>query len=292
MQLSIFDEESRPLLQAPKGQLLKWVGNKQRFAPAIVQAFPRKFNSYFEPFLGSGAVLGTLAPKKGQASDVLAPLIGIWQWLQNDRQGLVDAYAERWHAAMAGDKVAIYLEIRARYNLSRDPADFLFLARTCYGGVIRFTKDSTMNTPCGPHRPIPPEVFDKRSQIWQQRVANVAFIHRDFETALDAAKEGDLVYCDPPYADSETTLYGAQAFSLTRLFAAILRCKDRGVFVALSIDGSKRSGTHLCNVPIPEGLFETEALIDVGRSMLRRFQMQGQTLESEVVADRLLCTWL
>jgi len=75
------------------------------------------------------------------------------------------------------------------------------------------------------------------------------------------------------------------------LFAAIARCKARGVYVALSIDGTKRSGEKICSVPIPGGLFETEATVNCGRSMLRRFQMAGQTLEGEVVADRLLLTY-
>jgi DNA adenine methylase len=61
--------------------------------------------------------------------------------------------------------------------------------------------------------------------------------------------------------------------------------------VALSIDGTKRSGALVCDLPIPNGLFEREIFISIGRSMLRRFQMDGQTLEGEVVADRLLLTY-
>jgi DNA adenine methylase len=61
--------------------------------------------------------------------------------------------------------------------------------------------------------------------------------------------------------------------------------------VALSLDGSKRSGARVCRVPVPEGLFERDLLVDCGRSMLRRFQMAGRTLEREVVADRLLLTY-
>lgn len=47
-----------------KSQLLKWIGNKQRFAHEIISYFPNKFGTYHEPFLGSGAVLGVLSPKK------------------------------------------------------------------------------------------------------------------------------------------------------------------------------------------------------------------------------------
>jgi DNA adenine methylase len=78
---------------------------------------------------------------------------------------------------------------------------------------------------------------------------------------------------------------------LDRLLSAIERAKRRGVFVALSIDGHKKSGTRVCDIPINQGLFETACHVNCGRSMLRRFQMGGQTLESEVVEDRLLLTW-
>jgi DNA adenine methylase len=61
--------------------------------------------------------------------------------------------------------------------------------------------------------------------------------------------------------------------------------------VALSIDGTKKSGRYICDVPIQKGLFKREILLDGGRSMLRRFQMGGGTLETEVVADRLALTW-
>ena len=87
-------------------------------------------------------------------------------------------------------------------------------------------------------------------------------------------------------------MYGAQGFDLERLFGAIADCKSLSVFVALSIDGTKRSGDLLCDLPTPDGLFEREVLVNCGRSMLRRFQMNGQTLEGEVVADRLLLKWI
>jgi DNA adenine methylase len=64
-----------------------------------------------------------------------------------------------------------------------------------------------------------------------------------------------------------------------------------GVNVVLSIDGSKKSGNMICDVPFPDSLFEREVAVNVGRSMLKRFQMEGQTLESEVVSDRLLLTY-
>ncbi len=63
------------------------------------------------------------------------------------------------------------------------------------------------------------------------------------------------------------------------------------MFVAVSIDGNKRSGNLVCDIPMPVGLFEREMLVTTGRSMLKRFQMEGKSLEEEVVADRLLLTY-
>ena len=113
----------------------------------------------------------------------------------------------------------------------------------------------------------------------------------DYEQAMTKAEQGDVIYCDPPYIHSQAILYGAQSFDLKHLLSVIEGCKSRGVYVALSIDGTKRSGNLICDIPLPEGLFEREVFVNCGRSMLKRFQMSGQTLESEVVADRLLLTY-
>ncbi len=262
------------------------------FAHEIVSFFPLHFNRYFEPFLGSGAVLGTLAPLRALASDVFKPLVQIWQTLHDDPAQLKCWYAERWRAMNLGEKVAAHERIKAAYNADPNPADLLFLCRACYGGVVRFRKaDGYMSTPCGIHDPVPPDSFTRRVEEWRERILGTEFLLLDYADAMAMAEPGDLIYCDPPYKDSQAILYGAQSFHLANLFRVISLCKERGVYVALSIDGTKRSGNRVCNVPIPDSLFEREVFVNCGRSMLRRFQMEGQSLEGEVVADRLLLTY-
>lgn len=276
----------------PNGQLLKWIGNKQRFASEIVSNFPAKFDCYFEPFLGSGAVLATLAPKKAVGSDSFKPLVDIWTALHKKPNQLKEWYAERWSQMANGDKIQVYEQIKASYNASPNPADLVFLCRSCYGGVVRFRQaDGYMSTPCGIHTPIPPESFDRRVDEWHGRTRYTTFDLMVYEEAMRMAKAGDLVYCDPPYSHSQSILYGAQSFDLEHLLSVIRECKSRGVKVALSIDGTKRSGDTLCELPIPKGLFEREIFVHVGRSMLKRFKMEGQNLKREVVADRLLLTY-
>ena len=273
-----------------KTQLLKWIGNKQRFAHEIASYFPADYGTYVEPFLGSGAVLGTLAPKRAIAGDACEPLAGIWMLLHDEPERLLESYARSWRAFQR-DREGTYERVKARFNTEPTPEDMLFLSRSCYGGVIRFRKDGYMSTPCGPHRPVSPDSLENRVSLWRDRTAGADFICADFEETMERARDGDLIYCDPPYFDTQAILYGAQAFTLERLYAAIARAKERGAYVALSIDGKKKSGKKTVSIEPPEGLFETEGLVNCGRSMLRRFQMGGQTLESEVVADRLLLTW-
>jgi DNA adenine methylase len=293
-QLYLFETDARKNrhVEPFNMSLLKWIGSKQRFANEIIAYFPVEFNTYFEPFLGSGGVFGTLKPKISVASDSFAPLIEIWQTLKSSPETLKEWYNRRWKQMAKGVKVEIYEKIKASYNKKPNGADLLFLTRSCYGGVVRFRKaDGYMSTPCGIHNPISPESFGRRVDEWHKRVSGTTFQNLEFEEALKLAKPGDLVYCDPPYTYSQAILYGAQYFSLEHLLDVIRDCKARGVFVALSIDGTKRSGNMICDLPIPDGLFEHEILIDTGHSMLKRFQMNGKTLEGERVSDRLLLTY-
>ncbi|GBD89113.1 modification methylase DpnIIA [bacterium BMS3Abin03] len=290
MQLTI--DQKYATYYPPKTQLLKWVGNKQRFAGEITRFFPVNFNKFYEPFLGSGAITATVAPSNGFGSDVFAPLVEIWQTLANNPDELIGWYAERRNRIEQEDKVKVYEEIKASYNSNPNGPDFLFLTRSCYGGIVRFRKvDGYMSTPCGVHNPISAESFSKRVNEWHRRMKNVEFECMDYQEAFNMAKNGDFIYCDPPYSHSQSILYGAQDFSLVRLLEKIDEAKSKGIKVALSIDGSKKSGDYICDLPIPESLFEREIYVSVSRSMLRRFQMEGKTLEKEIVSDRLLLTY-
>ena len=207
MQKSLFDFTK---VEPFKSQLLKWIGNKQRFAHQIVAYFPARFRTYYEPFIGSGSVLATLSPRAAIGSDVFAPLIEIWQTLHRSPETLKRWYAERWEKVMQGNKVEAYEKIKASYNERPNGADLLFLCRSCYGGVVRFRQaDGYMSTPCGVHQPISPAAFSTRVDEWHQRTRGADFVRLDYREAMSRTGRGDLVYCDPPYRDSQSILYGA-----------------------------------------------------------------------------------
>lgn len=267
--------------------LIKYIGSKYKFAAEICAQFPEDCATYFEPFLGSGAILGHLAPRRAVAADTLAPLIEFWRLVKIRPRELAQSYAENWRA-YARDRRGTYEAVKARFNASPNPHDFLFVSRTCYGGVIRFRRDGYLSTPIGAHRPIPPAEFDARLAAWSLAVRNTEFICADYAEIVRHAGRGDVVYCDPPYLDSQRIIYGAQDFSLPRLFADLSAAKRRGAFIALSIDGVKKSGAHRVAVDPPRGLFQGEGYIALGGSMLKRFWRDGQTVADEHVHDRLL----
>ncbi|MDV6376147.1 DNA adenine methylase [Deinococcus arenicola] len=291
---------TQPLLLAPerhlvepfKTQLLKWIGNKQRVAHEIIRHFPPDYRTYLEPFLGSGAVMGTLAPESGRGSDVYGPLVGIFQQLHAGPEVLIGWYAAR-HALIAQmGKVAAYEHVLAHFNAAPNPADFVFLTRACYGGVVRFrAADGYMSTPCGAHQPITPAAFAQRVHLWAARLAGCTFAHRDYREAFAEARLGDLIYCDPPYVHSQTILYGAQKFDVAELFGAVEAAANRGVRVAVSLDGRKKSSADALHIDIPDGLFARTEFVDVGISMLDRFQSGGMIMDSADVHDRLLLTY-
>lgn len=50
--------------------LLKWVGGKRQLLPELTAKMPRTFNTYFEPFIGGGAMLFELHPNKAVIGDI------------------------------------------------------------------------------------------------------------------------------------------------------------------------------------------------------------------------------
>ena len=281
--------------------LLKWIGNKQRFAETIISYMPDEFNDYYEPFLGSGAVLAELLnfeatvsrPKFNHAygSDILPFLIELFNLVKDRPQEIIDYYSKAISEYYL-DPTNKYEEIRDRFNNAHNPYDFLLLSRTCYSGVIRFRKaDGYMSTPRGPHNPISPEAFEKRALLWNDLLSKASFEAESYLTAMDKAKSGDVIYCDPPYTHSQSIIYGAQDFSVDMLFSKIQECKERGVKVILSINGMRDSKTKDISITPPEGLFERKLLVNCGTSMIDRLQHSGEKMKDKKVDDQLLLTW-
>ena len=281
--------------------LLKWIGNKQRFAETIVSYMPNQFTNYYEPFLGSGAVMAELLYEDrsmiyphfehAYGSDILPFLIEVFDLVKNSPDRLIDYYTnqiEEYYLA----PVSKYDEIKDRFNANHNGLDFCLLSRTCYSGIIRFRKaDGYMSTPKGPHIPIKPETFEKRVMLWHELFDKASFQTESFFTVMNKPTDGDVVYCDPPYTHSQRIIYGAQDFNINDLWIKINECKQRGAKVILSLNGMRESRKKDISVEIPDGLFERTIIVDCGTSMIDRLQNSGKEMINEKVDDLLLLTW-
>lgn len=281
--------------------LLKWIGNKQRFAETIISYMPESFENYYEPFLGSGAVMAELLYhdatmffphfKHAYGSDILPFLIDIFNLTKDDPASLTSYYNKEIEDYYSRPEEK-YEEIRDRFNADHNPYDFLLLSRTCYSGVIRFRKaDGYMSTPRGPHKPISPETFEKRIREWHRLLQKASFSCESYISAMDKATAGDVVYCDPPYTHSQSIIYGAQDFNIDVLWQKIAECKERGAKVLLSINGMRDSKKKDISVTPPDGLFERKLLVNCGTSMIDRLQNTGKEMNDKKVDDQLLLTW-
>ena len=281
--------------------LLKWIGNKQRFAETIISYMPDHFNNYYEPFLGSGAVMAELLSadssklfphlEHAYGSDILPFLIDIFFITKNNPNDLVDFYRKEI-SEYYKDPVAKYDAIKDSFNREHNPYDFLILSRTCYSGVIRFRKsDGYMSTPRGPHKPIQPDTFAARVKEWNTLLQKADLTCESYVEAMDRPGDGDVVYCDPPYTHSQSIIYGAQDFDIEILWKKIEECKDRGAKVILSINGMRDSKKKDISIVPPEGLFERKLFVNCGTSMIDRLQNTGREMRDKKVDDQLLLTW-
>jgi DNA adenine methylase len=248
--------------------LLKWAGGKRQLIPALAAHYPRVFNRYLEPFVGSGAVFfhlattGALDGRRVYLSDVNADLIGCYRALRDSTEAVITALAalEREHRKR-GD--ACYYNVRdTRFNparalllaRSRDesaaaaayPPDLaamlIFLNRTGFNGLYRMNRRGLFNVPVG--RYTDPRICDAahlRQVADTFRRAGVEIEYRSFEATLAGVGAGDFVYCDPPYAPlsrtssfAQYTADGFTAFDQKRLQQAVIAACQRGAQLVVS----------------------------------------------------------
>ena len=62
---------------------IRWMGNKQKHIRHFLPFIPSEYNTYIEPFLGSGSLFLHLAPEKWIINDLNKDLINSWMDVRN-----------------------------------------------------------------------------------------------------------------------------------------------------------------------------------------------------------------
>ncbi|MHA6638744.1 DNA adenine methylase [Stutzerimonas frequens] len=213
---------------------LKWAGGKRWLTEKHLNLFPKFSGTYYEPFLGSGAVFFSLAPKSAILSDLNVELIETYKAIKSDWAS-VERVLKEHHARHSAD---YYYSLRS--SKPRTPhtkaARFIYLNRTCWNGLYRVNLKGQFNVPVGTKTNV---ILDTDNfKALSNRLNNTDFIACDFEQTIDKAGEGDLIFADPPYTVKHNLngfiKYNEKIFSWDdqeRLSLALKRASNRGSLV-------------------------------------------------------------
>lgn len=177
---------------------LKWAGNKYRCIEHIIQHFP-KATRLIEPFTGSGAIFLNTQFDSYILGEHNPYLVHLYQYLQKEGPAFIH-YCQQWFEPHYNQRDKYY-EVRNIFNLSKDQrlrcALFLYLNRHGFNGLCRFNLKGLYNVPFGSYKN--PYFPLKEMLHFSEKTCSATFINQDYHDTFELAKEGDVIYCDPPY---------------------------------------------------------------------------------------------
>lgn len=231
----ILNEAKRPECSLSCEPLVKWAGGKRLLLKHIVPLIS-DFGSYFEPFLGGGALFFAITPKVSILGDKNAELVNAYVQVRDNCDAVIDALSRLQNTEQD------YYTVRQRIPTSKilRAARFLYLTRLSFNGIYRVNLRGEFNVPYGRKTHldtcVPSEI-----QRCSKALANSEIRHADFESTVSAAKRGDLIYLDPPYTvahgNNGFIKYNARIFSWAdqvRLAGLANRLAAKGCRVIIS----------------------------------------------------------
>jgi DNA adenine methylase len=186
-------------------RFVKWAGGKHQLLDQFKSFLPKKFNRYFEPFVGSGAVAfyitQNFSPSEVLLSDINEELINAFNVIKVDVEGLIAAL-KKHKASHLIDAKKHYYDVRkinpSELSPSEQAARFIYLNRTCFNGLYRVNSKGQFNVPMGSYKN-PDFIQEDKLRKISKFLQNVTINVMSFEKILDLAKQGDFIYFDPPY---------------------------------------------------------------------------------------------
>lgn len=224
---------------------IKWVGGKRQLLPKLQQWMPKKYDRYFEAFIGGGAFLLNTSPKKAVINDFNPELVNVWKSVRDD----VDELAELLKEYEIRDSKEFYLNIRSADRDGRiinmtpveRAARFIYMNKAGYNGLWRVNLRGQNNVPYGGHSKLTLVTQNLFNVSEYLKVNDIDIRQGDYRDAVCDAQTGDFVYFDPPYIPmTETasfTSYTKEGFGLVQqeqLRDLAIALSKRGVKVMLS----------------------------------------------------------
>ena len=238
-------DDIRKIVEDKPKPFVKWVGGKRQLLKQFrelnlypPECFNPESNTYFEPFVGGGAVFFDLLPKRAELSDTNRELVMTYNVIKDNVDGLIKSLKKHIY------NKEYYLGVRAQDINELSDIDvasrFIFLNRTGFNGMYRVNKSGQFNVPFGRYKnPLICDVNNLRKV--SEALQGITITHRDYKDVLELAKIGDFIYFDPPYyplnPTSSFTAYTAKGFfekEQIELRDTFVKLHERGCFVMLS----------------------------------------------------------
>lgn len=226
---------------------VKWAGGKRQIIDKLKRYVPDEFDTYYEPFIGGGALLFELSPRRAVINDSNEELMNVYSVLCDEEKfkkmcSVLNHY-EKEHCE------EFYYDIRNKdrnknaYNRLSDytrAARTIYLNKACFNGLYRVNSKNEFNVPFGKKERV--NTYDGGNLITVSNyltMNDVEILSVDFEQSVKNAKKGDFIYFDPPY-DSETSTFnsytedGFGKDEQIRLAKVFKELDSRGCYVMLS----------------------------------------------------------
>ena len=226
---------------------VKWAGGKRQIVDKLLMYAPDEFNTYYEPFVGGGALLFELSPKKAIINDSNKELINVYSVLRNEEKfkkmcSILNTYEKN-------NSEEFYYELR---NKDRNKSSFdrlsdykragrtIYLNKACFNGLYRVNSKNEFNVPFGKKTKV--NTYDIGNLITVSNyltMNDIKILNVDFEDSVKDAQKGDFIYFDPPY-DSETSIFnsytedGFGKEEQRRLARVYKELSNKGCYVMLS----------------------------------------------------------
>ena len=193
--------------------VIKWVGGKtqllKELKEIIIPAL-KEDSYYYEPFCGGAALALDLEHKNTILNDLNSELINMYKVIRDNSEKLISELKRFQNSHNA----EFYYHIR---NLDRTDAlskmsdvmkaaRTIYLNKTCFNGLYRVNSKGQFNSPIGrtSSGKTPDIVQEDLIREMSEFLKTVQFHNGDYKDCVATAKNGDVVFFDPPYDQDES----------------------------------------------------------------------------------------
>ena len=242
----------------PIKPVIKWVGGKNRIMNKIIENIPKKFNNYYEPFIGGGSVFLNMPYRnKAYINDLDSELVNVYYVVKNEPKKLITTLKrlEKQYNKLLNmeQKKEYFLNIRNKYNNKKSRSKilmagwYIFLNKSGFNGIMKRNKLNKLMTSFGQRVTIKLISHGDNNLLNLSKTLKKTIIkNKDYKIFLKNVKKGDFVYLDPPYVPDDIRKFNMNYVNnewnlneFNELFKLIKKLDKKGVYIMLSNSYSK-----------------------------------------------------